>query len=353
MAESGDEYFPYKVTLSNLTQDYLYFLHNTENQTLWILTGSSITADASILGDCAMEAIRASDAGTSFLLSYSKAHPITISDAGPALPQQEVSWTLDQITWTYGGTNTAQNTAYNDTADGGALTYSSSDPSVATVDADGKATIVGAGTATITATAAAVPGEYAQTSASYTLIINKAPLTITANDASLSYGAAPGSTGWTGSGYVYGEDASVVTGTPVYSYTYEQYGKAGTYEVRVSGLSSQNYEITYVPGVLTVEKAADYTITLDKLEQLAGHVSGVTAQISPMTGRRRSPWNTRRTAAGPPRSPRPRGNTRSVPRWSPARISSLSRTATQPGRSPSKPGPLWWRGTPPSPWVRL
>lgn len=199
------------------------------------------------------------------------------------LEKQAVYWALDKITWTYGGTVSAQNTAYNTTEGGGALTYSSSDESVATVDASGKAAIVGAGTATITATAAAVSGQYAETSASYTLTVNKAPLTITANDASISYGEVPTSSGWTGSGYAYSDDAGAVTGTPVYSFTYEQYGKAGTYSncIQVSGLSAQNYEITYAPGTLTVNKAADYTIMLGKLEQLAGHVSDVTAQISP------------------------------------------------------------------------
>lgn len=202
-------------------------------------------------------------------------HPIA------TLAKQDVGWTVDAVTWTYGDVISAQNTAYNDTEGGGALTYSSSDPAVATVDEDGKATIVGAGTATITATAAAVPGKYVETSASYTLTIHKAPLTITADDAAISYGQAPAGTGWTGSGYVYQEDASVVTGTPVYTSTYEQYGAVGTYALTVSGLSAKNYEITYAPGTLTVSEADDYTITLGKLEQLAGHTSPVSAQISP------------------------------------------------------------------------
>ena len=136
------------------------------------------------------------------------------------LPKQEVGWTIpDTITWTYGQVVSAQNTAYNDTADGGALTYSSSDESVATVDANGKATIVGAGTATITATAARVPGKYAETSASYTLVINKAPLTVTANNASITYGQDPANAGWTASGFVYDDTAADVAGTAVYSDT--------------------------------------------------------------------------------------------------------------------------------------
>ena len=136
------------------------------------------------------------------------------------LPKQEVGWTIpDTITWTYGQVVSAQNTAYNDTADGGALTYSSSDESVATVDANGKATIVGAGTCEIIVTAARVPGKYAETSASYTLVINKAPLTVTANNASITYGQDPANAGWTASGFVYDDTAADVAGTAVYSDT--------------------------------------------------------------------------------------------------------------------------------------
>lgn len=198
------------------------------------------------------------------------------------LAKQEVSWFLaGPITWPYGRVASAQNTAYNDTVDGGALTYTSSDERVATVDANGKATIVGAGTVQITATAAAVPGKYAETSASYTLVINKAPLTVTANNASITYGQTPANDGWTASGFVYDDSVADVTGTAAYTYTYEQFGNAGAYAIHVSGLTADNYDITYVPGTLTVNKAAEYTITLGNLSQREDAVTAVTASVAP------------------------------------------------------------------------
>jgi len=198
------------------------------------------------------------------------------------LQKQAVSWfPAGPITWTYGQVNGVQNTAYNDTLGGGALTYSSSDTSVATVDANGKAAIVGAGTATITATAAAVPGQYAETSASYTLVINKAPLTVTAKDAAITYGQVPANSGWTASGFAYDDDENDVTGTASYAYTYEQYGKVGTYAISVSGLTAKNYDITFAPGTLTVSKATEYTITLGNLAQRDDGITGVTAAIAP------------------------------------------------------------------------
>ncbi|MBQ7778317.1 MAG: S-layer homology domain-containing protein [Oscillibacter sp.] len=206
----------------------------------------------------------------------------TKTESVSKLAKQEVSWfPAGPITWTYGQVVSAQNTAYNDTADGGALTYTSSDENVATVDEYGKAKIVGAGTVQITATAAAVPGKYAETSASYTLIINKAPLTVTASDASITYGQAPANTGWTATGFVYDDNTADVTGTASYTYGYEQFGTAGSYDINVSGLSADNYEITYAPGTLTVNKAADYTITLGNLSQRDDAVTAVTASIAP------------------------------------------------------------------------
>ena len=88
----------------------------------------------------------------------------------------------------------------------------------------------------------------------YTFTIAKASLTITANPNSITYGAAPANAGVSYEGFVNSETASVLTGTLSYSYDYMQYGDVGTYAITPAGLSSANYEITFVNGVLTVEK---------------------------------------------------------------------------------------------------
>lgn len=84
--------------------------------------------------------------------------------------------TSGNVTKTYGDGAFA-NAATNDRADGSKVTYSSSDPFVAEVDADGKVTIKGAGTATITASAVAVDGKYSEGTAKYTLKVDKKTLT--------------------------------------------------------------------------------------------------------------------------------------------------------------------------------
>lgn len=84
--------------------------------------------------------------------------------------------TSGNVTKTYGDGAFA-NAATNDRADGSEVTYSSSDTSVAEVDADGNVTIKGAGTATITASAEAVEDKYSKGTAEYTLKVDKKTLT--------------------------------------------------------------------------------------------------------------------------------------------------------------------------------
>lgn len=78
--------------------------------------------------------------------------------------------TANSVTKTYGD-GTFQEAATQSVGTG-AISYSSAVPTVATVSSDGTVSILKAGTTTITATAAAVAGEWAETSISYTLTVN-------------------------------------------------------------------------------------------------------------------------------------------------------------------------------------
>lgn len=116
--------------------------------------------------------------------------------------------------------------------------------------------------------------------------IDKAPLTIKANDKTIGYGDDPDNAGVTYTGFVGSpvQTESVLGGTLGYSYTtsgddphpytpYDpQYGNQGSYVITPSGLTSTNYDITFSTGVLTVAKksigdgalAEGFTLSFDE-----------------------------------------------------------------------------------------
>ncbi len=82
--------------------------------------------------------------------------------------------------------------------------------------------------------------------------VEKAPLTVKANDANIIYGDAPANNGVTYSGFIGSEAPDILGGTLRFEYNYAQYDNVGTYDIEISGLTSDNYEITFVKGTLTV-----------------------------------------------------------------------------------------------------
>lgn len=114
-------------------------------------------------------------------------------------------------------------------------------------------TNINAGTATATVTNKS-GGNYYVIGGSVNFEITKVPLTITANDHTITYGDEPTNGGVTYLGFVNNEGESGLTGTLVYAYNYSQYGNVGTYAdaITPSGLTSDNYDITFNSGTLTV-----------------------------------------------------------------------------------------------------
>lgn len=85
------------------------------------------------------------------------------------------------------------------------------------------------------------------------LTITKVGLTITANNNTITYGDAPAGNGITCEGFVNSETASVLSGTVGYDFSYKQFDNVGnTYTITPKGLTSDNYDITFVAGTLTV-----------------------------------------------------------------------------------------------------
>lgn len=91
-----------------------------------------------------------------------------------------------------------------------------------------------------------------------TTTVNKAKLIATAENDTKTYDglAYSSNNGVTYNGFVNNEDATVLGGVVSYAGTAQGAVKSGTYSIAVSGLTANNYDITYVDGELTVNKKA-------------------------------------------------------------------------------------------------
>ena len=171
---------------------------------------------------------------------------------------QTLAFAEAAVTKTYGDSPFV-NALDHSTGDG-PITYTSSDPAVATVGIDGTVTIRGAGEARITATAAATQN-YVETAASFDLTVAKATGTVRNRNYSL--------------GYLYGDDIPTPerkyfeassTGAFRYSWSPAAPKNAGKYQLTVTVDEDGNYmSATLVLNVL-VEKDVWVRPTLVKAE---------------------------------------------------------------------------------------
>lgn len=108
-----------------------------------------------------------------------------------------------------------------------------------------------------TATASSLTGEKAgnyklPTENTHAFTITPVGLTVTAKDNSITYGADLAGNGVTYEGFVGEDDENDLSGTLDYDYSYTQFGDVGDYTITPKGLTSDNYDITFVKGKLTV-----------------------------------------------------------------------------------------------------
>ncbi len=139
------------------------------------------------------------------------------------------------------------------TAEGMTLTWSVENTNIATVEAN-VLTVKGAGSTTVTATQAG-NDEFNSFSREFTLTVNKATLTITANNKSMIYGDDVPTFDVTYSGFKNDDNSAALTSHPTATSTATKNSVVGTYSIIPSGGSSDNYMFDYVDGTLTINKA--------------------------------------------------------------------------------------------------
>ena len=128
------------------------------------------------------------------------------------------------------------------------LSFASDNEAVATITAGGLVHVAGAGSANITASQGGNTAYTAATPVSKTLTVKKALLTITARDTSIMEGDTDPIFQFTFSGFVNEEDSSVLNNLEA---TRDPGFGDGTYTITPSA-SSENYEISFVNGTLTI-----------------------------------------------------------------------------------------------------
>jgi hypothetical protein len=174
-----------------------------------------------------------------------------------------------------GGTLTVTPAPLTITADNKGMTYGGALPALTAtfaglVNGDTPAAVTGlslattpaishAGSYPITASGATDPN-YDTTLVNGTLTINKAALTITADNKGMTYGGAlPGLTA-SFAGLVNGDTPAAVTGLSLG--TVPATSHVGSYPITASGAADPDYTISFQPGTLTINKAA-LTISAD------------------------------------------------------------------------------------------
>ena len=169
---------------------------------------------------------------------------------------------------TYG--NTLENPATNNRADGSAVTYTSSDPAVATVDANGKVTAKKVGKATITATAEAMNGKYSKATANYKLTVTKRPISLTITPVTYYYGQP---------GVSFTPSLRTVSGSLAEGDDYKTLKlswssvgtmwKAGTFDVKATSYNS-NYNVTFDGTGKLIVLPRPITVTVDAASRVYG-----------------------------------------------------------------------------------
>lgn len=140
------------------------------------------------------------------------------------------------------------------TAEGLSLDWMSDNPDIADINGN-NLSINNAGTTTITAYQKGNE-YYEEFSTSYELVVNKAELTIIADNKSKAAFEENPELTVSYEGFVYGDNESVLIKKPTITTTASSVSPAGDYAITASGAEAANYVMQYVDGVLTINKAS-------------------------------------------------------------------------------------------------
>ncbi len=180
-------------------------------------------------------------------------------------------------------------------AEGSTITYSSDDPTVATVDAaTGLVTVLRAGTVTITATASAVD-DYLQTSVSCVLTVGKAAQPLTFGTEKIVVKEDVGTVQVTATGAVEGSTLTYSSSDPsiasIDSNGLVTIHKAGTVTITATASEVGDYAETSVSVTLVIESTTPETKTYTVTFNMNGHGEAIESQTITEGGKAAKPTN--------------------------------------------------------------
>ena len=176
--------------------------------------------------------------------------------------------TANNLAMTYGGAVPTLTASYSGFVNGDtASTALSGNPALSTAatsssNSGGYPVVVTAGTLSA--------ANYTFSFVNGALTVQPAPLTVTTLAASKVYGDPLPVFGAVYTGFVLGQNASVLGGTLVFSTAATATSPVGAYPVLPGGLTSMNYAISFAPGTLTVTKATPSFSNLSSPTIVAG-----------------------------------------------------------------------------------
>ncbi len=122
----------------------------------------------------------------------------------------------------------------------------------------------------------------------YKLTVDPAPLTITANNATMDYGGPVPALSVSYAGFVNGDNSSNLTKEPTTKTTATSSSPPGTYSITVSGAEDPKYSMVYEPGMITkASQRIDWTqnllmgcVSITQIQLTAASSSGLPVSYS-------------------------------------------------------------------------
>lgn len=192
----------------------------------------------------------------------------TTSDHGPVIARFELKKAEQTITFNSITTKTYGDVPFDlvaNTTSNLPITYLSSDENIAKI-IDGKVTIIGTGTITITASQSGNDTFLAAQNTPQQLVISKALLNISADNKTRKHKETNPVLTASYSGFVYQDTPQSLNSLPIINTIADPNSAVGDYPITVADAVSANYTFNYTNGILTIEKTNTLPIVKKSIE---------------------------------------------------------------------------------------